>query len=194
MADYREEHHRRGGRVVPWRIVGWGGVAFLLLLPLVTGAPWTLSDFIAAGAMLGGAGLLVELAVRASLDPAYRAGAGLAVAAIFLLIWVNGAVGFLGDEDNPANLVFIGVIAIAALGALLAGFQPLGMARAMFAAAAAQVAVGIAALAAGWGSPGYAGVYEIVLGTSLFTLLWLTSATLFLKAARDQRHGPRASG
>ncbi len=30
-----------GARRVPWRIVGWGGAATLLLVPLIARAPWT---------------------------------------------------------------------------------------------------------------------------------------------------------
>jgi hypothetical protein len=175
----------RGPRGLPWRLIGWGAVALLLLLllPLVLGAPWTLFDYIVAGALLGGAGLVLELVVRASGSLAYRAGAGLALAAAFLLIWVNGAVGFLGNEDNPANLMFAGVIATAVLGSVIAGFRAKGMAGAMFAAAAAQVTVGVIALTQGWTSPGNAGLYEVVMGTSVFGAMWLLSGGLFRKAA-----------
>ena len=169
----------------PWRILGWGTAACLLLLPLVAGAPWTPSDYIVAACMLGSVGLVIELAVRASASWSYRAGAACAIGAAVLLFWVNGAVGFLGDEDNPANLVFAAVIATAAIGAALARFRPAGMARAMFAAAALQVLIGVVALAAGLGSPGAAGIYEAVLGTTLFATLWLIAAALFRKAARD---------
>lgn len=176
-----------GGKrgVGPWRLLGWGGAGALLLLPLVARAPWTLSDFIVAGAMLGGAGLLIELAVRASGNWAYRAGAGFAVLAGLLLIWVNGAVGFLGDEDNPANLMFAGVLLIAVLGTVLAGFRPAGMARAMFATAGAQVLVAAIALVFRLGSPGNAGLFEAVFGTAMFVTLWLISAGLYRKAATD---------
>lgn len=184
MAD--NIHIDNGRRGIPWRIVGWGGATLLLLLPLIANAPWTLSDFIFMGLLFGVAGLVLELAVRASGDIAYRAGVGIAVAATFLLIWVNGAVGFLGSEDNPANLIFFGVIAIAALGSFIAGFRAAGMARAMFATAAAQALVGVVALAAGLGSPGYEGLYEAVMGTTVFTALWLLSAWLFHKAAGKQ--------
>lgn len=172
-----------GRRGIPWRIFGWGGVALILLLPLVTRAPWTLFDFIAAGVLLGGAGLVLELVMRASGSLAYRAGTCLAVAAAVLLVWVNGAVGFLGNESNPANLMFAGVIAIAVVGSVIAGFKAMGMAWAMFAAAAAQVSVGAIALAQGWSSPGNAGLYEVVMGTSVFGALWLISGGLFRKAA-----------
>lgn len=100
---------------------------------------------------------------------------------------MNGAVGFFGSEDNPANLIFFGVLAIAVLGSALAGFQSAGMARTMFATATAQVLVGVIVLAAGFGSPGYDGLYEAVMGTSVFAALWLISASLFRRAAGEQR-------
>ena len=178
-------HTEGGRRGPPWRLIGWGAVALVLLLPLVTGAPWTLFDYVVAGALLGGAGLLLELVARTSGSLFYRAGAVLAVAASFLLIFVNGAVGFLGNEDNPANLMFAGVIGVAVLGSVLAGFRAAGMAWAMFAAAAAQLCVGILALALGWSSPGDAGLYEVVMGTSVFGTLWLVSGGLFRRAGED---------
>jgi hypothetical protein len=172
-----------GGLRIPWRIVGWSAAALALLIPLIGRWPWTLSDFLIMGVLLGGAGLVLELAVRASSHMAYRAGAAVAVGAAFLLLWVNGAVGFLGDEDNPANLMFFGVLAVVVLGAVLARFQPAGMARTLFAAAAAQVLVGLVALGGGLASPGNAGLREVVMGTSLFAALWLVSGGLFQKAA-----------
>jgi len=178
-------HTEGARRGLPWRLIGWGVVALVLLLPLVLGADWTLFDYVVAGALLGGAGLVLELVTRASGSLAYRVGACVAVAAGVLLIWVNGAVGFLGDERNPANLMFAGVIATAVLGAVIAGFRAKGMAWAMFAAAAAQVSVGVIAWALGWTSPGDAGLYEVVMGTSVFGALWLLSGGLFRKAAGD---------
>jgi hypothetical protein len=169
------------------RALGWTTVAVLLLLPLILRAPWTLFDYVVAAVMLGGAGLLAEIVVRISRNLAYRAGALLAVATIVGLFWVNGAVGFLGDEDNPANLMFAGVIAVAVLGAVVSGFRAAGMAMAMFAAAAAQVLVAVAAVSLRLGSPGYEGLYEAVMGTTLFAAMWLISAALFRKAAHDQR-------
>ena len=93
----------RGRRGIPWRTGGWGGAALLLSLPYLAGAPWTLSDYIFAGMMFGLAGLGFELAVRRG-GVAYRAAAAAALAAAFLTVWVNGAVGMIGSEDNPYNL------------------------------------------------------------------------------------------
>ena len=177
---------RSGSR---WRIASWGMAALLLLLPLLAmqvsdEVMWSAGDFIVFGVMLAVAGGMVELAARRSGNGFYRAAAGVAVAASFLLLWVNLAVGILGSEHNDANLMFAGVIAIAVGGSIMARFRPAGMTRAMIAAAVAQALVGIVALAAGLASPGPAGVYEVVVGTSLFGGLWLASAWLFSKAAK----------
>jgi hypothetical protein len=128
------------------------GTAALLLIPLtakllLTDMAWTLSDFVAAGILLFGAGLTFTLVTRLSTNAAYRLGAGVAVAAGLLLIWINLAVGFIGSEENPANLLYGGVLAVAAAGALVARFRPLGMSRAMFAAALTQFLVPLVAAA-----------------------------------------------
>ena len=171
------------------RVGGWGLAALLLLLPFVAmqvsdDVRWGAADFILFGAMLLLSGGLAELITRSSASGFHRAGAGFAVAACFLLLWVNLAVGFLGSEDNPANLMFAGVVAVAICGAFLARFRSAGMVWAMIAAAAAQVLAGIVGLGAGLASPGAAGIYEVVMGTALFGGLWLAAAALFRKAAR----------
>ena len=173
----KEAQSGGGRRGLPWRIVGWGLAALLLLLPLVTNAPWTLSDYIFMAVLFGFVGGLFELTVRMSRNYAYRAGVGFALAATFLTIWVNGAVGMIGDEDNPYNLIFLGVIGVALLGAVVARFRPEGMTLAMAIAAAAQFLAGAF------------GAFTDLRGgilSALFAGIWLLSAALFVKAARDE--------
>ena len=145
---------------------------------------WDALDFAVFGAMLAGAGAVLELAVRRGRSGAYRAAAGIAVAAAFLLVWTNLAVGIIGSEDDPANLMYAGVLAVAGVGAAIAGFRPAGMARALSATALAQAAVGAAALGAGLGSTAPSFPEAILFPTAFFTLLWVASAALFRKAAR----------
>lgn len=171
------------------RPLAWGAAASLLLVPLVAmqftdEVAWTASDFLIAGLMLGSVGVAFELVVRASGDTMYRIGAALGLAAGFLLVWVNGAVGFLGDEGNPANLMFGGVLAVALGGAIIARFRAAGMAWAMVAATAAQIVVALIAAAFRLNSPGLIGEYEVVVGTGLFAAIWLLSAACF-RAAHD---------
>lgn len=167
----------------PWRFVGWGGAAILLLLPalamqVTTEVDWGPEDFTTFGVMLAAAGGALELAVRLSRDWAYRAAAGLAVAAGFLLLWANLAVGIIGSEDNPANLMFHGVLLVGIVGAILARFRPRGMSVAMAAMALAQLLAFIVGIVAGWG-------FTPVV-TMVFAGLWLASAWLFHRASRDQ--------
>jgi len=131
---------QRGGR---WRIAVWGTAAFLLLLPLVAmqftdEVNWDETDFTVVGVMLAVACGTCELAARMTGNTAYRAAVGVAIAAAFILVWMNLAVDIIGNEDNPANLMYGGVLAIGIIGALIARFQPHGMARALVATALAR--------------------------------------------------------
>lgn len=84
---------------------------------------------------------------------AYRAAVGVALAAAFVLVWMNLAVGVIGSEDNPANLMHGGVLAAAIVGVVIARFRPRGMARALLATALAKALVAVIALIAGLGFP-----------------------------------------
>jgi len=175
----------RGSR---WRIASWAAAVLILLLPLVAmqftdEVNWDVADFALFGALLIGAGVLYELAVRKTGDNAYRAAVGVALAAAFILVWVNGAVGIIGSEDNPANLMYGGVLAVGIIGAIIARFQPHRMARALFATALAQALVAVIALIAGLGFP-WSGPLEIVVLNGFFVALFVGSALLFQKAAR----------
>lgn len=168
-----------------WRVAVWSLAALLLLLPVAAmqftdEVNWGPADFIIFGAMLLAACGIYELAARITGSRAYRAAVGVAVATAFILIWINLAVGIIGTEDNPANLMFGGVIAIGIIGALIARFQPQGMARALLATAIAQALAAVTGLVAGWGE-------EAVVLPIFFTALWLASAWLFRKAARREQ-------
>lgn len=176
------------GRGIPWRLIGWGAAAMLLLLPLVAmqftaEVNWTPADFVFAAVMFGTVGGTFELAVRASGSGAYRGGVAMALATAFLLVWINLAVGIIGNEDNPLNLMFFGVIAAALVGAIAARFEAAGMARAMAVAAAIQAAVGIGVFIADAGAtepPGRFGLLPLI---EFFAGMWLASAWLFRRAA-----------
>ncbi|WP_433926443.1 hypothetical protein AB3662_26340 [Sorangium cellulosum] len=178
-----------GRRGSPRRMAVWGAAALVLLLPLVAmqftdEVAWDLADFAIFGAMLVGACGTYELAARATGNRAYRAAVGLALATAFILVWMNLAVGIIGNEENPANLMYGGVLAVGIIGAFIARFQPQGMERALVATAIAQALVAAIALVAGLG-------YTLVL-TGFFVALWLTSARLFRQAAREPTHAGAA--
>jgi hypothetical protein len=184
-----------GRRESRWRIAAWAVAALILLLPLVAmqftdEVNWSVADFAFAGVLLFGTGLTYELAVRKRGDTAYRFAVGVALAAAFILVWVNGAVGLIGSEDELANLMYGGVLAVGIIGAIIARFQPHGMARALLATALAQALVAVIALAAGLGSTGPIWPLDILALTGVFVALFVGSALLFRKAARG---GPEQS-
>ena len=162
--------------------------AFILMVPLVAmqvtdEVNWSLLDFVVAGALLLGTGLLYELAVRKARTVAYRAAAGVGVGAAFLLTWVNLAVGIIGEPDERANVLYLGVPAVGVIGAVIARLEPRGMGRALFATALAQALLAAIALILGWGAPG-TGLLEIVALNGMFVALFAGSAVLFRLAAR----------
>ena len=75
------------------------------------------------------------------------------------------------------------MLAIGFIATLFARLKPLGMARAMEATAIAQTVVSVIALVIGED--------DVVALTAFFALMWLVSAQLFRKAARQEA---RASG
>ena len=137
------------------------------------------------GILVGGVVLMIWLAFRKSRNVAYRAGAGVAMAAAFLLIWINGAVGIIGNENNDANLMFVGVILISGIGALVARGEPGKMAKTMYVTAAAQALVAVIELIGRFGASDPSWPREIIALTVFFCGLWLFSATRFRKAARE---------
>ena len=173
------------------RLIGWTLVAGLLVTPAIAmrftdEVQWTTSDFIFAGAVLIGAGGVAELAVRTSSAWSYRIGAGLAVLASALLLWINGAVGIIGSEDNPANLLYLAVILAAFVGAVASRFRSGGLSLAMVSAAGLQAVIGAVAVSRGWGAGSENWPQPVIVLSIVFSLIWLASAALFRRAARTR--------
>ena len=173
-------------------------VGLILLFPLwanhnIEGWNWDPFDFVFMGTLLFGTGLTYDLVARKGGTLAYRAAVGIACATGFVLVWINAAVGIIGD--GPVNLMYFGVLAVGFIGAFIARFQPRGMALALFATAVAQMLVPVIALViwkAGWQDllidpnsphlpfdPGIAPVFGL---NAVFAMLWVISALLFRHA------------
>jgi hypothetical protein len=113
---------------------------------------------------------------------AYRFAVGLALIPAFLIIWLNAAAGLIGTEnDDPANLLYVGVLAIGFVGAIIARLQPLGLARALFATALAQALVGVVALRL----PNTASSLQIGVVHGVLVALFTGAALLFRYAVRS---------
>lgn len=154
----------------------WIALLGLLALPLVFGAPWTGSDFVFAAVLLAMLGAGIELGLNLSTNWSYRLGAIAAALTGFVIVWSNMAVGIVGEPENPLNLLFVGVLAVAIGGALVARFRAKGLRNAMAAAALATVIAGIASMQA---EP------SILLISAMFVTGWVAAALLFAKAASE---------
>ncbi|HYD28537.1 hypothetical protein [Brevundimonas sp.] len=179
MTTITESRDQRLARMLG--LVVWGGAAFAWLVPLaaklLVDLPWTTEDFVGWGIMLLVAAGICEVGLRLSGQLAYRAGVIVAVGTSFLITWSNLAVGIIGNENNPLNQIFFGVIASALMGAFAVRFRPKGMALVMAVTAAAQFGTAFVALA-------YEHIVFAIVG--VFSLGWLLAAWLFREAARAE--------
>ena len=116
----------------------------------------------------------------------YRFATILALATAFILVWLIGAVGVIGVEGDPFDLMYFGVLAVGLIGAIAARLQPHGMARALFAKAFAQALVAFVALIVGKHQSSVSSVPEILILNGFFIALFLGSARLFGNAARQE--------
>lgn len=171
------------------------GTACILLIPLISmqftsEVNWQIGDFIVAAIMLSGVGITYKLIARKRITVIYKCALGLALFAGIFLIWANLAVGLIGNEDNPANFMYLGVLATLIVGSLWCKFRPFGMSRTLFAGALAQITVALFAYFLGYYKiPGDSLMVFINLN-SFFVVLFTLSGVLFLQAHRSQSVSP----
>lgn len=154
------------------------------LLTLLATWPWRpAAFFLAIILLLAGAGLVYELVTKKKLtNKSYRSAVGVALAAVLILIWMNVAVGgILGDD--PANMMYFGVLLVGCTGTILARLEPRAMSQALFATAFAMALVPLIAIIIG--TPAFANGLVAVFGLhAFFAMLFIGSALLFRRAAR----------
>jgi hypothetical protein len=175
------------GRFSVWRVVGWSGMLFLLLTPLIAmqfypTIQWHGTDFMLAAVILGIGGALVELTSVLTPNQFARAGAFVAITASIIVFGANIAVGMIGDEGEPINLLFGIVLFVAIAGGWLSSLHSLILPTFMAAAGTIQAAIGL--FAGILGHDAHGGVLTILLA-----LMWWISAGLFLVALK-RRHRP----
>lgn len=173
-----------------WRIGLWILGGAVLMIPAVAmqytdEVDWSAFDFVLAGAMIFGTLGLFEIAARISGKISYRAASGLALFTGLLLVWNNLAVGVIGNENNPANLMYLGLLVAGAAATVFVGFRARGMSWVVFGIAGGQALIGMIAIVGGMGLPA-SGAFELLWLSAFFCGLWLVSAWLFrIAAAQD---------
>ncbi len=160
----------------------------VLLIPLVgvlvspTNWKWTFFDFVVGWVLLAGTTFAYRLlATRKWSNLTYRLGAALAVAAGFLLTWVNLAVQVVGDE-NPGNLLYFLVILGGLVGVGVSRFMPAGLAKVAFAMAGAIFLVPVVAVLA-WPVDFSPGPEKVFVLNFFFVAMFAASGLFFRHAA-----------
>jgi hypothetical protein len=160
-------------------IVAW--MAPALAMVFTDEVNWSPFDFAIFGTLLLAAVASFELLTRHSLQTSYRLAASLAVLAAFVTVWVNLAIGIVGHESQPINLLFFAVLAVGVAGACLARFEASGMGAAMLITAIAQMIAGVIVWASGLG---VAQLDILAKFSAGMVVIWAVSAGLFFRAAR----------
>lgn len=117
--------------------------------------------------------------IATSAATTYRLALGLAVATVLFLVLAIGALGIIGDGGRP-DQIYVAVLAVLALGSVLARLRPSGMAVALVATAVTQVVVTLLALMAGMAED--ASVLDILAINAMYAALFCLSAWLFRRA------------
>ena len=175
-------------RKITKRLIVWAIVAVLILtipiaMQFTEEVQW--GEAIAYDIMLLAVGgfyeLLRWLKTRTKV---YRIAFGIGLAGVLLLGWVSGAVGIIGSENQPVNLMYWAVPAVLLIGSIISCLAPRGMARTLFVTALVQILVPVIALIispeVSWGNVGVIGVFVF---NSIFALLFAGSAMLFRRAS-----------
>jgi len=164
-----------------WHIPMWAGAALILAVPAIAmqfskEIAWGIEDFLVVGVLLAAVCGTIELALRASTSALYRVGVALAAIGGFLLVFVNLAIGIIGDEQNPKNLIFFAIPALGFLGALIGRFKAALLVKLLVIMAALQLSTIFMAPAE---------LLRVMIPfTGLFVGLWLLSALLIHRSIR----------
>lgn len=163
----------------------------LLSIPLVAmqftdEVKWTIFDFIIAGILLMGTGLSFVILSNKAHNIIYKIAIGLTLGTALFMIWSNLAVGIIGNEDNPINILYLGVLGVGVIGSFISRFKPNGMSLTLKLTALAQVFVVITALFEGYGDT-INELRELLLVNGFFIVLWIGASLLFSKSSEEQK-------
>ena len=113
-------------------------------------------------------------------NTSYLLAIGVAVATALFLVLAIGALGIIGDGGRD-DRIYAAVLAVLAIGTVVARLRPHGMSLALLATALTQAVVTVVALIVG--VPDDASVLDIVGINAMYVALFCLSAWLFRRAA-----------
>ena len=147
---------------------------------LVDGWNWEPRGFAVTYVLFFGTALAYQLIARKMGAWAYKAAVGLALVTGFVMGWSNMV--HMSESENPAYLAYFGVLVVGGAGAWLARLEAPGMARALFAMAAALAVLEVVAVTLSMATPPGLEV-RIRVAHVVFVALFTASGLLFRHAS-----------
>ncbi len=114
----------------------------------------------------------------------YKAAIAISVFGVLLLIWMSLGIGIIGEDENPKNIVYAGVVAIGVIGTILSRRKPAGMALTLFTMALAQAVIAIISILLKAGMP-WSPPAELLGLNGIFIVLFTAAGLLFHRARRN---------
>lgn len=163
--------------------------ALLLIIPIigsmtVEGWNWDTFDFVFAYVVFFMTFFAIEMVVKHSKNGTFRMAVAVQVVTMLALLWINGAVGIIGNEGNVVNVWYLAIIALGFLGPLLTRMKGNAMSYVLFTMAVIQMAIPTVAaivfrpIAAE--PPGVIGIFFL---NGFFALAWVASGLMYRNAA-----------
>jgi hypothetical protein len=168
--------------------------AILLLIPLIAmqftqEVNWDLFDFIVAGFLLFSTGAVYKLVTRKKGNIIYKLAMAVALASGLFLVWANLAVGIIGSENNPINIIYFAVVLAAIIVSVIIRFRAASMAYLMFSMTAAFVIIPVTLLfSKGMFSDEFpTNAYGLFVIHGFFGIQFIISALLFYRADQEKK-------
>ncbi|MBO6793810.1 MAG: hypothetical protein JJ895_07865 [Balneolaceae bacterium] len=164
------------------------GAFLIIMIPLIamqftSEVVWTTSDFIIAWTILFSIGFAFQAIGKRAKNSSYKFATGIAAFTTLFVIWSNLAVGIIGNEDNPLNLMYFGVVLLMVFGSYIAQLKAKAMSKVLFASAVLHALVSIIGLSIfSTQNPGYTIVNIAIINVVLVTM-WAVSGLLYGKAS-----------
>ncbi|MEY2776765.1 MAG: hypothetical protein RLY30_863 [Pseudomonadota bacterium] len=141
---------------------------------------WGIWDFLVFAGMLGLSWAGIRRVRQKPRPRPYTAAWASVIASLFFLVWANLAVGVIGSEDNPVNLLLFLPYVLVLISAYRGRGQPAVLARAAAWAAGMQLLLGVLAWSLGWESRPFIWVF-----TGIYVLSWLFAAWAFGRCSTE---------
>jgi hypothetical protein len=142
---------------------------------------------VVVGAVVFGAALTYELAVKGMSNKSYRFAMALAVATALVLSWNNFV---LAVDVSLGNFMYLGVVVVGLIGAAIARLRPRGMALALAGMTIAQILVPVIGLVFWKTGVAPEAVVPVIRLNAVFIVLFAISAFFFRRAARTDAMPP----